>query len=87
LLLESFIRLLEFFVVVGAFAAKDNFAFFDFVAVVDKHEVLQVFEVEGSHIFYLFLVFGFETVEEGVHGLTELGVTHDFEVLVVVVFL
>ncbi len=87
MLLESFIGLLEFFVVVGAFATKDNFAFLDFVAVVDKHEVFEAFEVEGSHIFDFFLVFGFETVEEGVHGLAELGVTHDFEVLVVVVFL
>jgi hypothetical protein len=73
--------------VIRAFAAKNNFAFFDFVAVVDKHEVLQVFEVEGSHVFDLFLVFGFETVEKGVHGLAELGMTHDFKVLVVVVFL
>lgn len=71
---------------IRAFATKDNFAFFDFVAVVDKHEVFEVFEVEGSHVFDFFLVFGFETVEKGVHGLAELGVTHDFEVLVVVVF-
>lgn len=86
MLLKDLVGFLQFFVVFVALPTEDNFALFEFVAVIDKHQVFQIFKIESSHIVDFLLIFVPQVIEEGIHGLSKLGMTHDFQILFIIVF-
>jgi len=82
---ESFIRFLDFLVMLCVFPAQYDLAFFELIALINQHQVLKIFQVKRSHLFNLFWVPCLQVIQKRVHSLSEFRMTHHLEIFLFII--